>query len=694
MNKFIKWLKSPASDFVLLCIILVLINIISARAFLRLDFTQQRTYSLSESSKQTVKTLTEPLSINVFFSDNLPSGYTKVPQYVKDILAEYKGAGNKNFNVTYYNMAKPENEKIAQGYGLHKIQIQEVKNNEVGFKQVWMGIAITYGDTIEVLDSITSEQGFEYNLTTKISKAISTTDALAGLSSGDNITLTLYQSDDLAQFRINGFDKVSEYIQEAFNTVNKKNMNRMSYIKRNPSSEEIDEIAGKYGLQTFNWENKDKSVGVGTFGLVIEHGDNFRTIPLSIVRSLFGYQVSGLDNLEASISDSLQALLSKTTQIGYLTGHNEASLEDQNGEKIHLDTLLSDMYTLKELKLEESDIPANINSIIINGPKTELTEAELYKLDQFVMKGGNLIIFTDPFNVVQENYYSQPVYTPINNGLNKILGTYGINLPNNYVFDEQCYVARQQAYGTIKMYWAPQLQRKDLNQKNVITKNLGYVIMLQPGSVDVSNALANKELKTSILAKTSKQGWIETDNFEINPNMQAPYDKTRESVQNLVALVEGRFTSAYDSNPLESADSKNGLTASNHIKFGTQKAKIFVCNTAYVTSNQLIDENGTQPIAMMIRNAVDYMNGNSDLCTMRTKGLTLNTLNITNGKMVRFVEVFCILGLMLIVALFGVLALLMRQKHKRAIHFAYNPNDQRDSSTANLETKEEEENND
>ena len=65
-------------------------------------------------------------------------------------------------------MNKPENQKIAQGYGLRQVQIQQVKNSEVGFKQVWMGLAIVYGDAIELIDGITSDSGFEYNLTTKI----------------------------------------------------------------------------------------------------------------------------------------------------------------------------------------------------------------------------------------------------------------------------------------------------------------------------------------------------------------------------------------------------------------------------------------------------------------------------------------------------------------------------------------------
>lgn len=259
MNKFVKWLKSSSSDLVLFVLILVLANIAGRKAFLRLDLTSQGSYSISEASKSTVKTLTEPLSIKVFFSDNLPAPYNSTAQYVKDILVEYKGAANRNFSYQFFNMNKPENQKIAQGYGLRQVQIQQVKNSEVGFKQVWMGLAIVYGDAIELIDGITSDSGFEYNLTTKISKMIAQADTLSGLGADEKITLTLYASDNLKQFRINGYDNINNQIAAAFNKVNQKNLNRLAYISKNPSDDEIKELADEYGLQLFTWKEKDGS---------------------------------------------------------------------------------------------------------------------------------------------------------------------------------------------------------------------------------------------------------------------------------------------------------------------------------------------------------------------------------------------------------------------------------------------------
>ena len=85
---------------------------------MRFDLTAPKSYSLSKASKTLVKNLDQPLSVRVFFSDNLPSTYTSVSQYVKDILVEYKGAANKNFSVSFMDMSKPENEELARSLGI------------------------------------------------------------------------------------------------------------------------------------------------------------------------------------------------------------------------------------------------------------------------------------------------------------------------------------------------------------------------------------------------------------------------------------------------------------------------------------------------------------------------------------------------------------------------------------------------
>ena len=76
------------------------------KAFFRCDLTEQKVFSLSKASKELVHNLQEPLSVNVFFSSDLPAPYNSVEQYLRDILIEYKNAGNKNFTYKFYDMNK------------------------------------------------------------------------------------------------------------------------------------------------------------------------------------------------------------------------------------------------------------------------------------------------------------------------------------------------------------------------------------------------------------------------------------------------------------------------------------------------------------------------------------------------------------------------------------------------------------
>ena len=296
MKKFINWLKSPSSDFALFIVFLLLLNIVSYNSFFRLDLTEPKSYSLSKPSKQVVKNLQEPLTIRVFFDKNLPTPYNSVAQYVEDLLAEYDGVANKNFSVINMDLSKEESLAMASDYGLSQIQIQEIKNNEVGFKQVYMGLVLSYGDSIETLDSITSTEGFEYKLTTKISKMISTADTLANLKQDEKINVTLYFSPVLKNMGISGCAELEEIVETSFKEVNKQNKDRLDYKVVNPSESETIEFVQKYGIQAIQYKSENQQK-VAALGLVVEYNDDFRVIPVQIERSLFGYVVSGLETI-------------------------------------------------------------------------------------------------------------------------------------------------------------------------------------------------------------------------------------------------------------------------------------------------------------------------------------------------------------------------------------------------------------
>lgn len=687
MKKFINWLKSPSSDFALFIVFLLLLNIVSYNSFFRLDLTEPKSYSLSKPSKQVVKNLQEPLTIRVFFDKNLPTPYNSVAQYVEDLLAEYDGVANKNFSVINMDLSKEESLAMASDYGLSQIQIQEIKNNEVGFKQVYMGLVLSYGDSIETLDSITSTEGFEYKLTTKISKMISTADTLANLKQDEKINVTLYFSPVLKNMEISGCAELEEIVETTFKEVNKQNKDRLDYKVVNPSESETIEFVQKYGIQAIQYKSENQQK-VAALGLVVEYNDDFRVIPVQIERSLFGYVVSGLETIGESINESLQSLMSNVQSIGYVTGHGELSLQDER-QALNFNKMVSAHYQIEELNLVENDIPMNMSCIVINGPKADFAEEELYKIDQFIMRGGNVMFFVDSLVEQGGSPYQAAEYVPNELNIDKLLNKYGVKRNYDYVMDTNCYSTSSPEYGKVNLYWAPIMQKDSLAKKSVITQNLGYLIFLQNGSLDISGAENNSNLKSTVLVKSSPESWAQSERIMLNPIFMTPPEAGNFAPQNLAVMIEGKFDSAYTEKPKfetsdESAEAtenqtkgENQLTTENHLASAKLPGKIFVTGSSYVTTYQILDGQDTSPISMFFLNVIDYLNGNEEVCTMRTKGLGINVLTIKSPALATIAKYFNQFGLVILVAVAGLIVVRSRAKRRKQIREKYNPNDSR-----------------
>lgn len=689
MKKIISWFKSNKSDFVLLLLVVILANLVGNKAFFRLDITAPKAYSLSKESKTLVQNLEEPLAIKVFFTENLPAPYNTVEQYIQDILLEYKGAGNANFSYEFYDMNLNESLDLAHSYGLRQVQIQEVKNNEVGFKHAYMGIVLLYGDKIEVLDGINSPNGLEYKLTSQMGKMISTVNALAGLQ--NPLELTLYLTDELANFNISGFNQIEGQVRKAFLKTNAQNQNKINFSIVKTTPETVEDIASHYGFQKITWDDpKTKTEGKGIIGLVLSQNEQFKTIPLSLARGFFGFAVSGLDTLETTLKDALQGLVSQSLEIGYITGHGERALDNPQEQKIK--QITSDMYELKELNLAEETIPGNINTLIINGPQIEFSEQELYTLDQFLLAGGKLIVFIDPFIEIQQqnNPYAMPTYLPVNSGLEKLLTKYGLEIPKNYVLDESCFESVQQGLGKIPLYFVPVLQKNGLNQKNPIGKNLGNVIMLNSGSITLSESLKeNKDLQTTIIAHSSPKSWLMKDTINLNPMMIMKPDAASMKSEYLAVLLEGKFTSAFDGIPESTTEKVDTISATKpHLTESLQKGALLVFATSHITSPAVIDDTGNQGIAYLVRNAIDYMNNKSELAEMRTKGLSLDVLKKASNGSIQIAKIANQYILPLIVVIIGFIVWNARTVHRRKIRKLYTSQDSRETDKEFKNAKE------
>jgi len=140
--------KEKYFKFLIYFIVIVLINVAGVSLFYRVDLTSNKLYSLSTASQKVVKTLSEPLTVKIFFTKNLPAPHNNTERYLHDLMEEYASYSNKFFNYRFYDVsskdaglteAADKNRKIAQDYGISPVQIRIIENDELQFKQAYIG---------------------------------------------------------------------------------------------------------------------------------------------------------------------------------------------------------------------------------------------------------------------------------------------------------------------------------------------------------------------------------------------------------------------------------------------------------------------------------------------------------------------------------------------------------------------------
>ena len=244
-------IQNPYGKYIKLSIylvIIVLINVAGITLFFRMDLTANRIYSISDASKTVVSTLSEPLTINVFFTKDLPAPYNNTERYLHDLLEEYAIHANAYFNYRFYDVSPEaegidprtlENQKLANNYGIHPVQIQAFEEDEVKFKKAYMGLVLIHGDMVERIPTITTINGIEYKLTTAIQKLNNKISAL--LSLPDTIKVKLFLSSSLKSVApFMGLNQLPEYpdkLKDIVDGLNVKNYRKLEYAYIDPSTE-------------------------------------------------------------------------------------------------------------------------------------------------------------------------------------------------------------------------------------------------------------------------------------------------------------------------------------------------------------------------------------------------------------------------------------------------------------------------
>lgn len=162
--------KSIINVFILTAII-VLVNMLATEFFFRLDFTENKRYTISDSTKELLQELDSSVTLKFYISEDLPTRVLPVERNIRDTLEEYRRYGGGNVKISILVPEKDEEiEQDARKLGIQKAQVNVIGENRQEVQNIYMGISMHYLDKSEVIPVVTKANDLEYQLTSRILK--------------------------------------------------------------------------------------------------------------------------------------------------------------------------------------------------------------------------------------------------------------------------------------------------------------------------------------------------------------------------------------------------------------------------------------------------------------------------------------------------------------------------------------------
>jgi len=170
--------------FILGLAIILLAGLNSSQFFTRLDLTANKAFSISPVSKKLFREIPEQVYLTYFVSDKLRKLYS-FPGQIEDLLLEYAAYSRGKIRVEVVDPMRGEEAERAQSLGVAAQQIEVVERDQRSLAQVYTGIVIQYLDRHQTIPVAVRVESLEYELTSRIRKAVSGEELVVGILLGD-----------------------------------------------------------------------------------------------------------------------------------------------------------------------------------------------------------------------------------------------------------------------------------------------------------------------------------------------------------------------------------------------------------------------------------------------------------------------------------------------------------------------------
>jgi gliding-associated putative ABC transporter substrate-binding component GldG len=489
-----------------------------------------------------------------------------------------------------------------------------------------------------------------------------------------------------------GFKRLQSSIKETLEEFRAYSGTNIQYKFTNPSISDDKKVRNqtyaqlaKKGLQptNLNTQNGDNRQEKIIFpGAIIRCGSV--EVPVQLLK---GNQAAppevrlnqSVEGVEYELATAIKKLTQKNTKkIGILTGHkelNQALFYDMG-------ITLKENYAIEPVRLQDRASLVGYDAIICAKPDSAFDEKDKYKIDQYIVKGGNFLIFIDPLKAEIDSIQANKSrnideYLALPNELNltDLFFQWGVRINNDVVLDiNSAAIPMVMGYvgnnpNTQLVPW-PYYPLINIFGNHPVVKNMDAIYTRFPATIDTvkSNGIRKYPLLMSSKYSRIIPGPVRLSFAEIR---NQPNPKTyNKSYLPIAYLLEGNFTSSFQYKINDEAKARTSF------KLNDRSGKVLVvADGDFVRNEYNARTQQTYPLGYdrfagvqfankdFVMNCLNYMLDAKGVILAKSKDIKLRPLDKPRIAKERSKwQVLNIAGPLVLVALFGYIRFWLRKR--------------------------------
>ena len=671
----------------------------------RLDMTEGALYSISPATRAYLGQLQEPLLIRGYFSSKTHPLLAPLVPRMRDLLAEYEVAGAGRVRVEVIDPVEhPELEDEANSkYGIRPVPFQVSDRYQASLLNSYFDVLISYGDEFEVLSfrdlidvKVEGEDELsvvlrnpEYDITRSVKKV------LYGFQGSGEVFASIANP-----VRFTGYVTNPAALPEPLGEF---------YTELTEALENLQEQSnGK-----FSFEFQDPQAGDGSLAVQLAEQYGFRPMATSLLdtETFYFYLTLAADdevvqvplpenlNVEAAtrtLNEGLKRFASGVLKTVALVAPEApppfmAQGAPRGNEYNQLRDFLASDFNVVAADLSSGSVPEEADLLMLIEPDG-LNDKALFAVDQFLMRGGTVVLATAPFSAAMTQT-SLRVNTK-ESGVRDWLAHHGIRFADSLVMDPvnapfPAPITREeggfrfQEMVLLDYPYFVDVRGDGLSAEHPATAQLPQATLTWSSPIELAETVTGPDASvvSQPLLQSSERAWLSDDTDvmpKYDPSGGSPFLPTGEVGQYVLGvMVSGQFNSFFTGkeSPLlspEQADAENQAadkaeaedkeqpqpTITSVVERSPESARLFVFASNDFLADQITRLIGSADgtfytnTAQLMANVTDYALEDQSLLSIRSRGAfnrTLPPMQVAEQTTVEYLNYGCaLLGLGLV----------------------------------------------